>query len=532
MKFLRDYTYDVFVSYAHGPEAQGRFSDQRHNLLSEWTHRFVDDLVAQIDFNLSQVEFEGEEKPRTKFFMDPDLEGSGSFTENLRSKAKDSALFLAVMSPTYLKSTWCTDEVGWFLSGDAEDSPELRRFSRIFVARILPTDHTTWPDGLKDEIGRAIWGHSFHSKNERGQQVVPYGWPSPDKAVKEYWLEIVRLAGEMTAKLRRLKELERRSTAETKAAPIEPAFGRQVLLGYVHDTLIPVRSELRRQLTKLGLQVLPPENDDAWDEASLRERLNTYLDQAHVMALCANQYCGTWPRDQNGGFISLQVQKAKERNIPCQLWLSWDQVAEPQTPQYKRFLQDLIEQSKNSALGIKINHQDAPEFAQYLKDTVNKEVDIPSGIEQLAVVCSNLRSKPEVYRRFYETVMTVISETDRISILPSFENATGHIRLKDLETDINRADTIVVICFDQEWQWATNVMREIRQLLKADTAKRVRLLIIGPQAREGVSLDTRAFRFTTLNAHAMDEERLRELLKEAILGGKESAQQTVIEKMN
>ena len=125
------------------------------------------------------------------------------------------------------------------------------------------------------------------------------------------------------------------------------------------------------------------------------------------------------------------------------------------------------------------------------------------------MVCSNLRSKSEVYRRFYDTVITAISETDRISILPSFENASGHIRLKDLEADINRADTIVVICFDQEWQWATNVMREIRQLLKSDTAKRVRLLIIGPQAKASVSLDTRAFRFTTLDAHAMDEEHLR-----------------------
>ena len=59
MSFLRDYSHDVFVSYAHGPEARGRYSGERHNLLSEWTRRFVDDLIAQIDFNLSQVELGG-----------------------------------------------------------------------------------------------------------------------------------------------------------------------------------------------------------------------------------------------------------------------------------------------------------------------------------------------------------------------------------------------------------------------------------------------------------------------------------------
>ena len=45
MPFLLNHTYDVFVSYAHGTEAEGRFSERRHNLLSEWAHRFVDDLV-------------------------------------------------------------------------------------------------------------------------------------------------------------------------------------------------------------------------------------------------------------------------------------------------------------------------------------------------------------------------------------------------------------------------------------------------------------------------------------------------------
>src|SRR5712692_8955980 len=138
MKFLRDYTYDVFVSYAHGTQARGHYSGKRHDLLPEWTHRFVDDLIAQIDFNLSQVEGEGDEKARVKFFMDPDLEGGGSLTENLREKAKASALLLVVMSPPYLRSSWCTDEIAWFSSATSEENLELRSFGRIFVARILP----------------------------------------------------------------------------------------------------------------------------------------------------------------------------------------------------------------------------------------------------------------------------------------------------------------------------------------------------------------------------------------------------------
>ena len=89
------------MSYAHGTGARGHYSGKRHDLLPQWTHRFVDDLIAQIDFNRSQVEGEGDEKAR-QTFMDPDLEGSGSLTDNLREKAKASALLLVVMSPPYL----------------------------------------------------------------------------------------------------------------------------------------------------------------------------------------------------------------------------------------------------------------------------------------------------------------------------------------------------------------------------------------------------------------------------------------------
>ncbi len=39
----------------------------------------------------------------------------------------------------------------------------------------------------------------------------------------------------------------------------------------------------------------------------------------------------------------------------------------------------------------------------------------------------------------------------------------------------------------------------------------MRLLIIGPPAKDGFELNASAFRFTTLNANAIDEQQLREM---------------------
>jgi TIR domain-containing protein len=516
MGFLREYSFDIFLSYAHGPTGRTHNSNQQLNLLSEWTRRFVEDLTDQLDHNLGRY---GNE--RVKIFWDPDLEGSGSLTGNLKQKVEESALFLAVMSPFYLKSPWCLDEIKWFLSGSTQENPELRRFGRTFVARIEPTDHNSWPDEFKDELGKPMWGHFFHPKADPHESVVPFGWPCPNRDVVNYWSEIVRLGNEITTKLLRLKALENTPAGKAGSVPVEPSVGRRVFLGFAHDTLSSARSELRRCLSDFGIQVLPPENEEPWDEASLRESLDLYLREADVMALCANEYCGTWPRDQNGGFISLQMEMAKERMIPCQLWLSWELDSEPQTPPYKSFLQELIEKSQNSALGIRLRHPNVRAFSQYVKETVNQEKVVASGVEQLAVVCSNLHPDDGIYRRFYNTVRTAISETDRGSLLVTGD-ATGQIRLKELEKDINRADTIVVICFDQELGWASHVMREIRQLIKADSSTGVRLLVIGPRVSQGVTFDGTPFRFTTLNAYDMDEEHLRQLLKQAIFGTNEA----------
>jgi hypothetical protein len=207
-------------------------------------------------------------------------------------------------------------------------------------------------------------------------------------------------------------------------------------------------------------------------------------------------------------------------------------VVAPQTAQYRQFLQDLQDRSRDSSLGIRLSYRDVEEFAEDIRSSINKEVDIPGGVEQLAVVCSNLPSRQDIYSRFYDTVLAAIQDTDRVS-LQSFDSPTGHIKLKELEPHINRADTIIVICFDEEWLWATSIMREIRQLLRSDAAKRARLLVVGPQARTSVRIDPSALRFRALDAHSLDEKHLRELLKEAIMSGdKGTASGTPPEKMN
>ena len=69
-----------------------------------------------------------------------------------------SALMLLVMSPFYLQSDWCGDEVGWFTAAD----PERAADGDLFVVRVVPTDEEKWPSTLRDEQGATLPGYRFH----------------------------------------------------------------------------------------------------------------------------------------------------------------------------------------------------------------------------------------------------------------------------------------------------------------------------------------------------------------------------------
>jgi hypothetical protein len=66
--------------------------------------------------------------------------------------------------------------------------------------------------------------------------------------------------------------------------------------------------------------------------------------------------------------------------------------------------------------------------------------------ERLAIVCSN--AKAGQHLEFLSTVTDALADANHVSIIPDVES--GQPRLMPLQDDIDRADTFVVICFDQD----------------------------------------------------------------------------------
>jgi hypothetical protein len=502
------FEFDIFVSYAHGSSANDLGINRRSHLLS-WSIAMAEDLKQQVNLLLSDSD------QKINIWMDPKVRSNASLEGNLDSAVERSALLLVLMSPYFLNSEWCMREAERFALS-AIRQHDLEPTSRKFIVNIFPTDRDRWPASLRDKNNQALLGFPFWKELSPGNW-SPFGFPDPEIVRDDgYWTGIQQLAGELTSQLRRLK------FSHHQAGPVPVGVGRKVLIGYMHDTLLSLRKDLRKSLSDLSIQALPDEQNDIIDPDSLEAVYQQHLQQADAVLLAANEYCGTWPAHEPGGFIGLQVRKARELGKRCYVLVDVKAQDKVQTAEYANLLSRLSsELRKTKGLAVTDPITSAG-FAALVRDDLDA-MD-PASIASPAIICSNLSSDEDEYKQFHESVLDAVAETNRYAIIPNYEAQSGQIRLTKLAEKIEKSDTILVVCFDQDWDWAQQVLLQLKQLSNIDKSKRTKLLVVGPRFDPNIgTVDMRAFRFTTFNKLNLDKQSFKEALKVAILPSSHAA---------
>lgn len=99
MGYIQGYGYDIFISYAHLDNVRYRLAH------SGWIDSFEQDLRQELGEYLGQ---------EVSIFRDPQLPLFGLFPKHLKRTLGSSAIFICVLSPRYLKSSWCMRELNEF----------------------------------------------------------------------------------------------------------------------------------------------------------------------------------------------------------------------------------------------------------------------------------------------------------------------------------------------------------------------------------------------------------------------------------
>lgn len=245
---LPHFEYDAFVSYSHGvvgPDADAPLRD--------WTFELIHRL--ETDIRAVDVEFDN-----LHLWMDEKIDPTIHLTDELRGKVKSAGILLIVMSPRYLTSSWCKDELEWFKQQVLERE---RDQGRVFVIRALRTDDNQWPDFLRDARGHTLVGFLFHDK----QDSMPYGWRGSGQHREAYVRELWRLQTALTRRLRELRtNAERRSKPQTPRT-ISSAPGQKRIYLHARPENAIVYDEVKRVLMQDGIAPLSTVADPGRDIA-------------------------------------------------------------------------------------------------------------------------------------------------------------------------------------------------------------------------------------------------------------------------
>ncbi len=277
----------VFISYAH-----------IDNAVAQGVPRgWVDHLQEHLELRLAQLlGF------RPTIWRDKaELKGNYVFSDTIAIGLTETGVFLSVLTPRYLDSPSCQDELEGFLNAaPLNGGLRLGDKHRIFKVIKTPVDFQLHPEPVRDLLGYEFYAQDPITKRFREFDHVIGSGGDKDK---RYWDKLDDLAQDITTLLK-----------ELQGAPA-PKPGATIFLAETTSDLTEQRDKVKRELRQFGHIVLPdqplpsskPQFEIRVRECLQRSRLSVHLIGAHY---------GLIPEleDANRSIIGLQQELARERS--------------------------------------------------------------------------------------------------------------------------------------------------------------------------------------------------------------------------
>lgn len=261
----KPFIHDIFVSYSHG-DVQG----DGLALLKQWSQGFV----AELERELQAFPEIGAE---LRIFLDQshrpgqNLDPMAPLTETLQREIAGAAILAILMTPQYLRSKWCRQELEWWVKSQQDRA--FAHEDRIAVARCWTTSDEPWPTELCDRHSEPYVGHLFFDRSRADVRPQPHSWPKVSSDTLGPFREsLLDFVGSLQLRLRQLrKELAQKQAQESGRQRLSMAAGHVVYL-HGRSTHSPIWEEAHKQLEDDGYTVFPlePENVDS-DPRRIRE---------------------------------------------------------------------------------------------------------------------------------------------------------------------------------------------------------------------------------------------------------------------
>jgi hypothetical protein len=202
MSFVGEpYLIDIFISFCRGDAGSGGDSD-----LERWSRSFFQELRRELqdhhDLAGVTILFDDGSRPN---------EGGGQpfdrSEESFEEQASSAAVFVALISPSYLKSDRCLRELrSWREAQENRGAGTRGQILPILMWGHPPSGSENWSEALRG-IGLSDIGVIEFFSDGRPQ---PYGWPGSDGATadRRFFHALLRVVGRIRRALLELRVVE------------------------------------------------------------------------------------------------------------------------------------------------------------------------------------------------------------------------------------------------------------------------------------------------------------------------------------
>ncbi len=224
-----------------------------------------------------------------RIWRDSKLGGSDVFAEEIISKFQNTALLLAVLSPRYIESEWCTRELnefcGWL---DSLDQLKIEHKSRIIKVIKIPVESD---DGIP-EVMKTVLGHQFYDVSEDNIPIELDPIFGAEMASK-FHVKIAKLAWEIAQILKLLEPNVRSAAAAAPIVAEKPKLPTVYLAECSFDQR-DLREALDAELKGHGYRVLP-EQPLAREEVVYVAQVSKLLEQCQLSIHLVGSAMGAVP---------------------------------------------------------------------------------------------------------------------------------------------------------------------------------------------------------------------------------------------
>ena len=437
--YVRGFRHDIFISYAHADDATDPQGVQ-------WVTEFQVYLKRALKQHLAGYE-------PSVFFDALDLHPN-HLVNTVLSSARESAIFLPIISPSYLERLWPTSELEAF--GEVTTDTD-----RIFAVELLPPIGT-YPPRLDNLRRKAFWW-----KDEKRGSAPRRSTPKYESALYMDYLDDVAY---LIAK--RLREMR---SADRARPTIPVATARKsVLLADVTDDLRRVHRQVREYLEQYQFNVLPKQ-DYPEEGADFAEAFRADLAGVDLFVQLLSEVRSPFHRRQQGRDEPMsrglyQYNEAKGRGINILQWRGPD-VDPSSVTHYDR---QLLEAPHVLAMGLQ-------QFLKEIRNTLERPIPEPSKRKPASDFI--FINADYCDKELAGELLTLFEgNPDWMAMEPLFEGSADQI-LEDLEANLKDCAGLLLVYGKSAPPWVRAQLRRYNKLEKLrEEPLRLKTILLGPPA--------------------------------------------------